>query len=137
MSTAELLESRGVNPTAMRMIVWDYLSPQHHALSLTDIELGIETGDRVTIYRTLKTFESKGLVHSIDDGTGVSKYAICSEICTPAGHADLHPHFFCIRCEETLCLPRTRIPEIPLPKGFQASDQELILRGICANCNRI
>jgi Fe2+ or Zn2+ uptake regulation protein len=36
-------------------------------LSLSEIENQFENADRITIYRTLKTFEEKGIVHSIQE----------------------------------------------------------------------
>jgi len=76
------LVSKKINPTAMRILVLEVLLQQSSALSLSDIEKNLETADRITIYRTLKTFEQNGLIHSIEDGTGTPKYALCMEDCS-------------------------------------------------------
>lgn len=48
-------------PTSMRILVYEFLEQQQIALSLTEIENHFYNADRVTIYRTLKTFEKKEL----------------------------------------------------------------------------
>ncbi|PRY08339.1 hypothetical protein CLV24_12126 [Pontibacter ummariensis] len=55
-------------PTAMRLIVLETLQKQIAAVSLQDLETAFAKADRITIYRTLKTFEENRLVHSIEDG---------------------------------------------------------------------
>ena len=70
-----LLQQKQVRPTAMRLLVLGYLLKQAAAISLNDLETYFHRSDRITLYRTLKTFEEKGLVHKIDDGTGSVKYA--------------------------------------------------------------
>ncbi|MNL18919.1 Peroxide operon regulator [compost metagenome] len=128
------LKSKQVNPTAMRLLVLDFLTKQTAAISLNDLEKGMAPSDRITLYRTLKTFEEKGLVHSIEDGTGATKYALCEQDCDGENHHDLHVHFYCNTCKETFCLPNTRIPEMSLPKGFKQQEMNLIVKGVCQHC---
>lgn len=128
------LKSKKINPTAMRLLVLDFLTKQTSAISLNDLEKGMGPSDRITLYRTLKTFEEKGLVHSIDDGTGATKYALCDTDCDGENHHDLHVHFYCNSCKETFCLPNTQIPEIALPTGFERQEMNLIIKGICELC---
>ncbi|MEQ7799451.1 transcriptional repressor [Pedobacter sp. ASV1-7] len=129
-----VLKNKQVNPTAMRLLVLDFLTKQTAAISLNDLEKGMAPSDRITLYRTLKTFEEKGLVHSIEDGTGATKYALCEHDCDGENHHDLHVHFYCNTCKETFCLPNTRIPEMSLPKGFKQQEMNLIIKGVCQNC---
>ena len=35
---------------------------------------------------------------------------------------------------ETFCLPKSRIPEIPLPEKFRVEEVNLIMKGVCGNC---
>jgi Fur family ferric uptake transcriptional regulator len=37
-------------------------------------------------------------------------------------------------CGETFCLPKSRIPEIPLPEYFRAEEVNLVMKGVCARC---
>lgn len=131
----QTLLAKKIQPTAMRMIVLNYLNNQFAALSLTDIERGLEPVDRITVYRTLKTFEENGIICSIEDGTGSTKYAVCSDNCTVQGHQDLHVHFLCQSCNETICLPKTNIPDINLPDGFLAIEHNLVVKGYCPSCS--
>jgi len=129
-----MLTRKDINPTAMRLLVLDFLLKQSSAISLTDLEKGLEPSDRITLYRALKKFEEKGLVHSIDDGSGATKYALCENDCKAGHHHDLHVHFFCNTCRETSCLPKYHIPQIPLPDGFKTEEVNLIVKGICNKC---
>ncbi|MEJ2901862.1 Fur family transcriptional regulator [Pedobacter panaciterrae] len=129
------LKVKDINPTAMRLLVLEFLTRQNAAISLNDLERGMAPSDRITLYRTLKTFEEKGLVHSIEDGTGATKYALCEEDCDGENHHDLHVHFYCNTCKETFCLPNTKIPDISLPINFFRQEMNLIIKGICDQCN--
>lgn len=128
------LERHKIQPTAIRLLVLDYLNGLDSAISLTDLYEAFERSDRVTLYRTLKTFEERGLIHSIDDGTGAPKYALCEEGCTCDIERDLHVHFHCRVCNETFCLPKYKIPEINLPQTFVAEEANLVVKGVCAKC---
>ena len=77
----KILHNRNIKPTSMKMLVLKQLVVNKSALSLKDLEEKFERADKATLYRTLKTFEDKKLIHSIDDGTGAVKYALCEEGC--------------------------------------------------------
>ncbi|MDF2433874.1 MAG: Fur family transcriptional regulator, ferric uptake regulator [Mucilaginibacter sp.] len=128
------LVEKKINPTAMRMLVLDLLLKQHAAVSLSDIEKGLEPADRTTIYRTLKTFEENGLIHSIEDGTGTPKYALCLEECDINKHSHVHVHFYCLACKETFCLPDSKIPDVSLPGNFTSMEMNLLVKGVCDKC---
>lgn len=128
------LNEKNIRPTAMRLLVLEVLDVQTTAISLSDIEKSFEKSDRITLYRTLKTFQEKGLVHSIDDGTGAPKFALCEQGCNCDIERDLHVHFHCRACNETFCLPKYKIPEIDLPPGFRPEEANLVVKGICEKC---
>jgi len=131
----KILEARTVRPTAMRLLVLQFLLDKEVAVSLTNIEEYFDNSDRTTLYRTLKTFEENGIVHQIDDGTGTSKYAICEEHCNCEVEQDLHLHFHCTNCNNTVCLTEHKIPHINLPDGYIAENVNLVVKGICDKCN--
>lgn len=128
------LTNRGVRPTAMRLLVLEALTEQEAAISLSDLEKTFEKSDRITLYRTIKTFQENSLVHSIDDGTGAPKYALCEEGCKCDIERDLHVHFHCKVCSETFCLPKYKIPDIKLPVNFQSEEANLVVKGVCGKC---
>ena len=131
----KFIEEKGVRPTAMRLLVFRFLAESETAKTLADIENAFTKADRTTLYRTLKTFEDKAIVHQIDDGTGMTKYALCEEGCNCAIEQDLHLHFHCNNCKETVCLTEHKIPHINLPDGYIAEDANLVLKGICDKCS--
>ena len=130
----KLLLAKGIKPTAMRLIVLEFLRSQRSAISLTEMEAQLDHSDRATIFRTLKTFEEKGMIHAIDDGTGKTKYALCQDECDTLHHHDLHIHFYCNSCEETTCHPGIAIPEIHLPEGYAMQEINLVVKGTCMKC---
>jgi len=117
----------------MRMLVLRQMVENTAAISLKDLEAKFEHADKATLYRTLKTFEDKKLIHSIDDGTGSVKYALCEEGCE-CEPQDQHIHFHCIKCGETYCLTQSKIPQTHIPSGFKAASASMVYKGTCANC---
>ena len=130
----ERLENRDIKPTAMRLLVLRQLVEVGAAISLKDLESKFERADKATLYRTLKTFEDKKLIHSIEDGTGSMKYALCEEGCE-CEPQDQHIHFHCMKCDETYCLTQSKIPQTQIPAGFRASSASMVYQGVCANCD--
>lgn len=129
------LIKNNIRPTAMRVLIYKFLLEKQAAAALTDIENHFEQSDRTTLYRTVKTFEEKGIVHQIDDGTGIAKYALCEEGCNCEMETDLHLHFHCNTCDETICLTNHKIPHINLPEGFIAENANLVIKGVCDKCS--
>lgn len=129
-----LLKEFKLRSTPGRMAILNLFIRNDFALAHADIEKGIDsTFDRVTVYRTLKTFLDKGLIHKVLDNEGTLKYALCTEACTHTGHHHDHVHFKCILCGQTSCLD-IEVPPIALPKGYNAYEFNLLIQGKCARC---
>lgn len=138
MKTIEnLLEANGIRVTAIRLLVYKLLAEKKAPLSLSRIENALDSVDRTTLYRTIKTFEVHKILHQIDDGTGVAKYALCDLGCNCEIENDLHLHFFCNNCKETICLTDHKIPQIKVPDGFITENVNLVVKGICDKCSRV
>lgn len=129
----ETLQERGVKPTAIRLLVLQCLIDSSEALTLRQIEERLIEADRSTIFRTLTLFEQQHLIHSINDGSGSARYEYCHSHHHHA-HDDRHPHFRCLQCQRTICLTEQRIPSIMLPEGYQASQINYIITGLCPDC---
>ena len=127
------LNQRKIKPTAMRLLVLKQLTQHSTAMSLNELEATFEKADRVTLYRTLKTFEEKKLIHSIEDGSGAIKYALCEEGCE-CEPQDQHIHFHCVACGETYCFTQAKIPTTQIPSGFKAASVSMVYQGHCPNC---
>lgn len=131
----EILARKQVRPTAMRMLVYRFMADQGVALTLTDLENAFTTADRTTLYRTVKTFEDRKMVHQIDDGSGITKYALCEPDCNCELGEDLHLHFYCHQCQVTVCLTDHKVPLMKLPGGYAAENVNLVVKGLCDKCN--
>ncbi|MBL6446129.1 transcriptional repressor [Fulvivirga sp. 29W222] len=135
MDLKNVLNNFKLKSTPCRAEVLTLLFNNEHALSHSDIEQEVDHSfDRVTVYRTLKTFLDKGLIHKVLDDEGVTKYALCSE-CSKEEHNHEHVHFKCEQCGHTQCLDEIQIPDISLPAGFKAHQKNLLIQGICNQCN--
>jgi len=134
MEEEQLLKNRKIKPTASRILVLRYFLENDNAISLKKLENDLHYSEKSTLYRTLKTFEKQKIIHSIDDGTGIRKYALCLESCNCESQ-DLHFHFHCAECKETFCLNNQRMPPIELPRKFSITSANLVIKGVCANCN--
>ena len=134
-SSERLLKTFRLRLTPTRQEVLHLFLRRDHALSHSDIEKEIKNDlDRVTVYRTLKTFLDKGLIHKVLDDEGGMKYALCTETCSVKGHHHEHVHFKCTRCSQTHCL-NVEIPAVKLPKGYQPDEMNLLIQGICDRCS--
>ncbi len=126
------LIDKNTRPTSMRILIYDFLSSQEAALSLSEIENHFDNADRTTIYRTLKTFEEKGIVHGIQENT-TTRYKLCHDGCNENTHKDRHLHFYCKICRQTTCREEVSLPE-NLQTAFRIDEIRLFAKGICEHC---
>ena len=139
--TEKILSSHGIRPTQMRLEIYKFLTRKQSAVSFSDLKKVFaeksennKTANRTTFYRNLKIFEDKGLIHQVNDGTGMAKFAISGENTKSKYGTDLHLHFHCTECKKTICLPN-KLPEESLPDDYKINDVNLVLKGICVKCN--
>jgi Fur family ferric uptake transcriptional regulator len=127
------LQAKNTKPTSMRLRVYSVLERQNAALSLAEVEEKFHLADRITIYRTLKTFEEKGIVHSIQEN-GTTKYKLCADECSEETHKDWHLHFYCKICKRTTCLYDAVVPS-SVQGNFKIDEIRFFAKGICAQCH--
>ncbi len=134
----DILVENGLRKTVMRQGVLEIFLDSDIAISQQLIETSLEKQfdvvDRITIYRTLKTFEQKGIIHKAIDGTHTPKYALCVDDCTEHEHHDTHAHFHCDDCSKTYCMEELEAPKIKAPKGFKVKSPHLVINGLCSDC---
>lgn len=130
----ELLEKHQLRKTAIRTKVLHIFFSQREALSHYDIERQLDQVDRITLYRTLKTFEDKGVIHKAIDGSDKLKYALCHDGCDEHEHHDAHAHFHCDDCGKTFCMDEVEAPAIKAPAGYQVANTHLVVTGKCDMC---
>ena len=104
------------------------------ALSNAKLEMELKDFDRITLYRTLKTFEKSGIIHQAIDGSNENKYALCHSNCTEHKHHDNHAHFLCDNCGVTYCIENALTQGFILPKNYLLKSVHIALGGTCANC---
>ncbi|WP_350286293.1 transcriptional repressor [uncultured Croceitalea sp.] len=127
----QLLQRKGLKKTKLRHALIQHFIKTQHAQSYADIKQALmEATDKSTLYRNLTAFEHAGLIHSINDYSGVTKYAF--------GEAPIqgneHAHFVCECCETVYCMDGLAPLQLDIPKGFRAKRVQTIIRGICADC---
>ncbi len=133
-SSDQILKAHYLRLTPGRQAILRLFLKKNHALSHGDVERWLQPRyDRVTVYRTLRTFLKRGIIHKVLDDEGALKYALCTEACSSAAHHHDHVHFKCSKCGETSCL-EVEIPDIKLPRGYQVAERNLLIQGICRKC---
>ena len=130
----KILNQKAVRITPMRQLLLEYFLQNDGTFGLIELENSFPKSDRITMYRTLKTFEEKGIIHGINNGTGEVKYALCDEHCSPTHHIDQHPHFQCEQCKQVTCIDSLSIPKMELPKGYIQKEMKMMIKGICPGC---
>lgn len=130
----DYLDRAGIKPTPNRILVLDALLNASCPLSLVDLETELGTLEKSSVFRVLNVLLEKDLVHTLEDGRGITKYEVCH------GHdhhsaRDMHPHFYCERCHNVYCLDTLPTPDITLPSGFQVKSVNFMFKGICPSCS--
>ena len=135
--TAHMLEHHGLRKTAFRRHVLSiFVEYEGRAISHDLIEERLGDFDRITLYRTLKSFEEKGLIHKAPGQHGQLKYALCSHECDEDAHSDSHAHFHCKDCGNTICLEDVPKPLSQLvPMGYEVNEVQISFSGTCRRCN--
>jgi Fur family transcriptional regulator, ferric uptake regulator len=129
------LENLEIRPTAVRLRVLGFFNKHTHAISLNELEQQLNPIDRTTLFRTIKTFQQKGILHPISEADGALKYARCADGCTCSYQDHLHIHFSCEYCGHTFCLHDVPAPNPKLPEGFIPNDASVLINGVCPNCS--
>jgi Fur family ferric uptake transcriptional regulator len=137
-SANQILEKKGLKKTPARLDVLEALLESNSALSQHEIELKFEKHfDRITLYRTLRSFEEKGVIHRIYNSFGEAKYALCHDTCEEHAHSDHHLHFNCLNCKRTFCINEVHIPAFTLPEGLVPIQYNFSIEGICEKCKQV
>ncbi len=129
-----LLKQKSLSITPFRTEVLTIISESLHAVSVSYIEDELSSYNRITLYRTIKTFVASGLIHEIAISGKETAYALCKENCKADHHHHQHIHFSCNTCDEIFCVESSRFPEVTLP-NFQIKSLEIQASGICQNCS--
>lgn len=135
-NAAEILEHKSLRVTPCRVFVLnEFLKKDSVSYSELDLEKKSKGNyDRVTIYRTLKTFIDQDILHPIFENENHVKYAFCKDH-EHEKHNHEHVHFKCTTCSTTQCLDNVKVGLTDLPKGFIKNEANYLIIGICDKCN--
>ena len=135
-SVKNILDIHGLRRTPFRLKVLKiFLDSEDQALNNASLESQLPDADRITLYRTIKSFEKAGIIHQAIDGSNESKYALCNNDCTEHNHKDNHAHFLCNTCGKTFCIENVMNSTYSLPVKFTMDKVHVAITGICGNCN--
>ncbi len=130
---SDLLKHKSIRITDFRLKVLDVFEKNTNAVSIKTIETELANFDRTTLFRTLKTFIKKGLIHEVQLPNEEKMLALCDVTCTVDGHKHEHIHFKCETCNEVFCKQPEVNPNISID-GFLIKKVEINTTGICKDC---
>ena len=130
-----LLKNKNLRLTPFRKEVLEVFTSTPNAISIGDIEANLKQFDRITLYRTIKSFIEKGVIHEIVMPGDIKKMALCPHDCSSESHIHTaqHIHFRCTTCENIFCIDLNEFPEIVIPK-FKIDTIEIQGTGTCEGC---
>ncbi len=129
----EMLKAAKLYSTQGRVAIVKLLMKAGKPLSQDQIaqRSGKKRVDKVTIYRTLESLLSVGLVHKVF----MDKRAQHFELAHNCTERQCHPHFTCTNCGDTHCLTKISLPMAKSPhQGFVIQRQQVRLEGLCPKC---
>ena len=97
-----LLKDKKISETPFRKEVLAIFTKYNNAIPLSVIEKELKEYNRITLYRTIKVFLEKGIIHEITISGEGSNYAICQEECNTDAHHHQHIHFKCKKCVDNI-----------------------------------
>ena len=106
----------------------------HQGIAFSEAEINgmfSQPFDRVTVYRTIKTFLGKLIIHKVICEDGVLRYAITEQ----QQNKLYHPHFQCTACGTVSCLTEKGLSRVSLPEGYRTRELHMLIKGICSQCS--
>ncbi len=133
MNWIKFLNDRDIKATTSRIQLLTLLTKYPNPLQTKEIEEKWDAKiDRVTLYRTLKTLVEKNIIKKIEVNESITCYKFIDYESVKSPHA----HFHCNNCDKVICLHDYKNETKPLPDGFIQSNTNIIIEGICNNCNK-
>ena len=130
------LKQAGLQKTAQRLAVLDVFARAEHPLTASDVFERLSLGqkvNRVTVYRILTSYTSKGIIREFESKRGIHFY----ERIEPGGLP--LPHFNCRACGVMICMtaspPLGSWEKMVNEPGFEI--ENISLSGLCRQCKTI
>lgn len=138
----ELLRKKGLKVTRQRLLVLDVMDshPGEHLTAEEIYDFAKERWPEIglaTIYRTVQVLCELEMIDKVTFDDGFTRYELCGEEC-PSGHR--HHHAICTRCGKVYSLEADLLDsleeQVLNTLGFQVTDHEVKLYGICGECRK-
>jgi Fe2+ or Zn2+ uptake regulation protein len=130
----ERVRAVGLKLTPQRFAVLDFLvrSREHPTADKISAALNrrFPRASRATIYNTLNALRDAGLVHEVYLDDAVARFD---------ANLDQHHHFVCRMCDKLEDVPFEEVGELTthkLERGHKVENYEIVMRGVCAACQR-
>lgn len=134
MEPKRILQEHKLKRTACREGILSTMLTTGYPLSENKIRDGLKGNfDRTTFYRSFKTLLEKRIIHKIVVDNQVVKYALDNSVT----HKNKHAHFYCKKCDSVISLDTVPVQEPEIPQGFEASETEIIIKGLCSSCKNL
>ena len=126
-----ILSKHGISRTKFRIMLLSLFFASKKSLLIEDILQYFNYSiNKVTVYRSLESFEKKGLIHKVPDRNNFKRYSLCKkEESSMVSDTHNHGHFICYSCNQTFCIEDVKSPDITYLKGFDIKELRLILEG--------
>ncbi|WP_429379410.1 Fur family transcriptional regulator [Mucilaginibacter sp. UYCu711] len=132
-----LLKQHLLKVTGLRIGLLKVLATCQTAITRVQLETSQElVCDRVTLYRLLKTFERRRLIHKLLDKQGKASYTLNNY--SFKGDSVRQPaslHFNCTVCRAIYRLDKVEIPVMKVPLDYELESLNITATGICPVCN--
>lgn len=128
----QLLKQKAQRITEKRVALLAFIMKRPRAYALSDLEKELNLPiDRVTIYRTLHTYEEIGLVLRMVNHHGVGMYMFNHE-----AHRDTYAHFHlsCRACHQVVCLPSLPHDYLHTLEACRIENMNFLMEGVCSAC---
>lgn len=134
----ELLTKNGLNRTKNKVEILVGLSQSQTPLSVSEIhqQVGSDTCDISTVFRTVGQFKEKGLIKELNLGEDFYRYEVFHS--DPQKHQHHHHHVRCRECGEIKLIEKCDISifEKMISKlGYAQMEHYLEFTGVCAKCS--
>lgn len=129
-----LLRQRGLRMTAQkRALLTIFFSNRDRMLSVSDVFHLLPEGsgiDNATVYRNILKFCELGILESMIDDRGISRYTLREQ--------DHHHYLICTKCGRIIKFPCTTHywSSFASTADFQETTHKLEVYGICADCKK-
>lgn len=131
-----ILTRFSILPTGKRLAILDIFLQNSHPLDsqfvLDEVKKTNPGIDRATVFRTLNTFTSSGVLLKLEFNEGKSRYELALK--------EHHHHVVCTECRKFVCIEHCNLKsideEVTRETGFKINFHRLEFFGVCPDCQK-